>query len=64
MILARGRHSETVPVVELGPEESAPVFKRYAGRVPMARPYFGTALDDPVEAFAAEAEQHPVFRVG
>jgi deazaflavin-dependent oxidoreductase (nitroreductase family) len=62
--LTRGRRSETVPVVELGSEESAPVLKRYAERVPITRPYFVAVPDAPVEAFAVEAERHPVFRIG
>jgi deazaflavin-dependent oxidoreductase (nitroreductase family) len=60
--LTRGRRSETVPVVELSPEESAPILKEYVKRVPVTEPYFDAAPDAPVEAFVAEAERHPVFR--
>src|SRR5881398_174268 len=33
--LSRGRHSETVTIIELGPEESAPVLKEYLKHVPI-----------------------------
>lgn len=61
--LRRGRHSETVTIVELGPEESAPVLKEYLKHVPIVRPYFDATPDSPLEAFAAEAVRHPVFRI-
>jgi deazaflavin-dependent oxidoreductase (nitroreductase family) len=38
--LSRGRHSETVAIVELGPAESAPVLKRYVTEVPITRLFF------------------------
>ncbi len=62
--LSRGRRSETVPVVELGPEASAPILKKYVARAPITRPYFDATPDAPIEAFMAEAAWHPVFRVG
>jgi hypothetical protein len=31
--------------------------------VPVTRPYFDARPDDPVERFAAEAAEHPVFRL-
>ena len=61
--LTRRRRSETVAIVELGPEERAPVLKRYATQVPVTRPYFDATPDSPLEAFAAEARRHPVFRI-
>jgi deazaflavin-dependent oxidoreductase (nitroreductase family) len=62
--LSRGRHSETVGIRELGPEESAPVLKEYVRRVPITRPYFDATPQSPVEVFAAEAGRHPVFHIG
>ena len=59
--LSRGRRSETVKVIELGPEDSAPVLKEYVQRVRVARPYFDATPQSPLEAFAAEAARHPVF---
>jgi deazaflavin-dependent oxidoreductase (nitroreductase family) len=61
--LSRGRHSETVAIAELEPEAAAPVLKQYVARVPVTRPYFDATPASPVEAFAAEASRHPVFRI-
>jgi deazaflavin-dependent oxidoreductase (nitroreductase family) len=60
----RGKRSETVAITELGPPESAPVLKRYVQRERIVRPWFDAPHDGPAEAFAAEAERHPVFRLG
>ena len=62
--LRKGRTAETLPITELGPEESAPVLKRYAHEQKITRPWFDAQHDGPVEAFAAEAAGHPVFRLG
>ena len=61
--LSRGRGSETVSIVELGPQESAPVLKRYVTEVPITRPFFDVRPESPVENFEAEARRHPVFRI-
>ncbi|MBI4279452.1 MAG: nitroreductase family deazaflavin-dependent oxidoreductase [Armatimonadetes bacterium] len=61
--LVRGFRSETVRIAELGPEDSAPILKTYVRRVSVTRPYFDAGTDAPLEAFAAEAAKHPVFRV-
>jgi deazaflavin-dependent oxidoreductase (nitroreductase family) len=61
--LSRGRRSETVAIVELGPAEAAPVLKQYATEVPITRPFFDARPDSPLEAFVAEAPRHPVFRI-
>jgi deazaflavin-dependent oxidoreductase (nitroreductase family) len=60
---SRGRNSETVAIIELGPQESAPVLKRYVTEVPITRPYFDARPDSPLEAFEREATRHPVFRI-
>ncbi len=62
--LHRGRHSEELTVTELEPTESARVLKRYVEQERIVRPWFDAAPDGPVEAFAAEADRHPVFRLG
>jgi len=62
--LRRGRRAQTVPVTELGPEESGPVLRRYVREQRIVRPWFDASPDDPPEAFAAEAARHPVFRLG
>jgi deazaflavin-dependent oxidoreductase (nitroreductase family) len=61
--LSRGRRSETVALVELRPEESAPVLKQYVTEVPITRPFFDATPTSPLEAFVAEAPRHPVFRI-
>jgi deazaflavin-dependent oxidoreductase (nitroreductase family) len=62
--LTRGRHTETVPLRELGPGEAAPVLQRYVTRVPITRPYFEVTPASPLAAFEAEAPRHPVFHLG
>lgn len=44
-------------------DEAGPVLKRYAGVAVATRDYFAAHGDDPVEAFAAEADRHPVFEL-
>ncbi len=61
--LTRGSRSETVGIQELGPEESAPILKKYLREVPITRSYFDARPDAPVEAFVPEAARHPVFRI-
>ena len=61
--LCRGRHAGTVAIVELGPEEAAPVLQQYVTEVPITRPFFDAKPDSPLEAFVAEAHRHPVFRI-
>jgi deazaflavin-dependent oxidoreductase (nitroreductase family) len=61
--LSRGRHYETVMIVELEPEEAAPVLKQYITDVPITRPFFDATPGAPLEAFVAEAPHHPVFRI-
>jgi deazaflavin-dependent oxidoreductase (nitroreductase family) len=61
--LARGSHAETVGAVEVGPEEAAPVLRRYLADVAVTRPYFDVTADSPLEDIAAEAGRHPVFRL-
>ena len=50
-------------IEELGPEEAAPVLRKYLRTTPIVRPYFEAKAGGPVEAFVAEAASHPVFRV-
>jgi deazaflavin-dependent oxidoreductase (nitroreductase family) len=61
--LCRGRHSETVSIEEVRPEEAGPVLKRYVAEVPITRPFFDARPDSPARVFAAEAPRHPVFRI-
>jgi hypothetical protein len=61
--LTRGKKSERIMIAELGPEEGAPVLKKYLTRVRTVQPYFDIRPDAPFEAFAAEAPCHPVFHI-
>lgn len=59
--LNRGRRSETLRVIELGPDESAPVLKTYLSENPITLPFFDATANSPLDAFRAESSRHPVF---
>jgi deazaflavin-dependent oxidoreductase (nitroreductase family) len=59
--LSRSGKSETVKIIEQGPEASAPVLKQYLAKEGITQPYFDVRPDSPIEAFVAEAPKHPVF---
>jgi deazaflavin-dependent oxidoreductase (nitroreductase family) len=61
--LTRGRRSEALHIVEVGPEESAPVLKKYLAIASATRSRFHAKPDSPVQDFVAEAPAHPVFRL-
>ena len=61
--LTRARKTERVVVEEVGPEEAAPVLREYLRHTPIVKAYFDATADSPLEAFAAEAARHPVFRL-
>ena len=61
--LTRARKTERVRVDEVGPEEAAPVLREYLRHTSIVKPYFDATKDSPLEAFAAEAARHPVFRI-
>jgi deazaflavin-dependent oxidoreductase (nitroreductase family) len=61
--LSRRGQREEITVRELPPAESAPVLRAYLGSVRVVRPFFDAAPNAPLESFAAEADQHPVFRI-
>jgi deazaflavin-dependent oxidoreductase (nitroreductase family) len=61
--LRHGRTLRTVDLVECDAGQSAPVLREYARKELVTRPYFDAKAGDPVAAFAAEADRHPVFRV-
>jgi len=62
--LRRGRHVERRPVTELSPDEAGPVLKQYVTEQRVVRPWFGAKPGAPAADFAAEADRHPVFRLG
>jgi deazaflavin-dependent oxidoreductase (nitroreductase family) len=61
--LRRGRRTERVQVLELPPGDRAAVLRDYLRQVPFTRDFFEAPPGAPLEAFAAEADRHPVFRV-
>lgn len=61
VMLSRGGKTETVKIVEQGPEASAPVLKQYLAKEGITQPYFDARPNSPLEAFVAEASRHPVF---
>lgn len=61
--LQRGGRTEECAVRELGPDEAAPILKEYLAITGPPRRYFRADKSDPVEAFAAEAAEHPVFEL-
>ena len=62
-VVTRGRRREPVALIELPPGDAAPILRRYVREVPVTRPYFDAGPDVTLEAFAAEAARHPVFRI-
>jgi deazaflavin-dependent oxidoreductase (nitroreductase family) len=61
--LRRGRRTERVHVEDVPPDERAPILRAYLAQVPFTRSFFEAPPGAPVEAFAAEASRHPVFRI-
>lgn len=63
--LRRGGWIELVSVREVEPGRAAPLLKEYLDhpRSVVVAPYFDASPESPVEAFEAETERHPVFRV-
>ena len=61
--LRRGRRRRRRAVEEVPPQERAPILREYVRTIRANREFFDAGPDDPVEAFAAEAGRHPVFRL-
>ena len=61
--LTRRRDTRDYAIREVPPDEAGPILQRYVRLAPSARAYFQAAKDSPVEAFAAEADRHPVFEL-
>jgi deazaflavin-dependent oxidoreductase (nitroreductase family) len=61
--LTRARRTTRHRIEELGPEEAAPVLRAYLRGTPIVTPFFAASRDAPPEEFAAEAAEHPVFRL-
>ncbi len=61
--LRRGREPQRAEVEEVPPGERAAVLREYVERVPVVAKFFEAERGAPEEAFAAEADRHPVFRL-
>ncbi len=61
--LSRGGTTEEISVTEVEAAAAAPVLKQYLGDVKVVRPFFDVDADAPLDAFTAEAVNHPVFRI-
>jgi deazaflavin-dependent oxidoreductase (nitroreductase family) len=61
--LTRALKTERVRIAEVDPQTAAPVLREYLRSTPVTRSFFGAHKDSPLEDFAAEAPQHPVFRI-
>jgi hypothetical protein len=61
--LSRGRQRERLVLFDVEPVEAASVLKRYLIQVPITRPFFDVTRESSLDAFAAEAARHPVFRL-
>jgi deazaflavin-dependent oxidoreductase (nitroreductase family) len=62
--LRRGRTTESLVVTELQAAAAAPILKQYLAEHPFTvGAYFDVDKDAALEDFAAEAAQHPVFRL-
>lgn len=62
-VVRRGRRSRQVRLVEVSAAVAAPVLAAYVRKEPVTRPFFDARVGDPVSAFEAEADRHPVFKV-
>ncbi len=58
-----GRTTRHAIVEEVSREKAAPVLRAYLRTTPVVKAFFDAAADAPLEAFAAEAGRHPVFRL-
>lgn len=61
--LSRGRNEQHFRAIEVRGEEAAPILREYLGKIRVVRPYFDVTPTSSLEAFAAEADHHPVFRL-
>lgn len=61
--VSRRGHRRDFTVREVTAPEAGPVLKRYVNVAAATRPYFHADKNDPVQAFVAEAEHHPVFEL-
>jgi deazaflavin-dependent oxidoreductase (nitroreductase family) len=61
--LTRRHHATQFRAVEVSPDVAGSVLRDYVRKIRIARPYFDATPESPIQAFAAEADRHPVFRL-
>lgn len=61
--LARSRRTTRYRIEALAAAEAAPVLREYLRTTPIVKAYFDAGPEAPLDAFAAEAACHPVFRL-
>ena len=59
--LSRFLWKKTYAIQELSPAERGPILQKYVRWEAVTLPFFKAGIFSPVEAFTAEADQHPVF---
>ena len=59
--LSRALRTTRHRIEEVDAQAAAPVLREYLRTTPIVKPYFDTDADAPLEAFAGEADRHPVF---
>ena len=62
-VVLRRRGRWAVRLVEVEPDDRAPVLKRYLEVAPGARPHIPVDRSAPLEEFARIADRYPVFRI-
>jgi deazaflavin-dependent oxidoreductase (nitroreductase family) len=61
--LTRAMRTQRVHVEEVDAQTAAPVLCEYLRNTPVTKAFFDASKESAVEDFAAEASQHPVFRL-
>jgi deazaflavin-dependent oxidoreductase (nitroreductase family) len=61
--LTRALRTTRHAIEEVSPDDAAPVLRAYLRTTPIVKRFFAVTRHDSLEAFAAEAPRHPVFRV-
>ena len=62
-VLTKGKRSERVKVVEVPPQESAPILQGFVQRMSGGRFAFPIGPDEPLETFIAAAPDYPIFQI-
>ena len=61
--LRRGRQLREVRLSDVPLSQRALILQKYLQLEPVTQPYFQAGPDSPTEAFALEADRHPVFLI-